>query len=276
MPDAPAPYLDNVVFNGWDYVRPLPADVRDDRYLHGSDPWLVFCCILERAKLGDFEHRGRLPSLWSSGDADLRFCAQYVFAFIARAHELHAFDTDITGDDVPWRMETADHAALSGSLVLVDTFIKGYRAAFGETTRSVMEDGLSSLLVCDPESRLVVDCLLAKDRTAGEARLHSLARQQAEQFGDNTSFYQGKPLTLTAVAADVGSVLGEDDPAESFENLQSLVTRLQTMVGFSQAGMFDEDQRTWNEPAIRAQITACEGLQQAPGTRHFFGHPAPL
>lgn len=60
---------------------------------------------------------------------------------------------EIVAEDAKSRMESADHAATSGSLRFVDMFIEGYRRAFGETTRMAMEEGLANLLTPDPGSR---------------------------------------------------------------------------------------------------------------------------
>jgi hypothetical protein len=76
--------------------------------------------------------------------------------------------------------------------------------------------------------------------------------------------------------ADIESVLVEDEPAEWFAHLQSLVTRLQTMVGFSRASMFDAEAEAWDETAIRRALAASADLGFVPGVRYFFGHPAPL
>jgi hypothetical protein len=274
-PDEPG-FLDYVAFTGWDYRRPPPADVRDSRYLCAGDPWLTFCCILERAKLGDFEHRRRLPTLWQTDDVELRFAAQYLLASIGRQEDLRAFEPDIVAEDACWRMETADHAAVSGSLTLVEAFIGGHRVAFGETTRLAMEEGLANLLTPDPESRLIVDCLLSTDRAAGEERLRTLARKQRDEYGPDVSLYRAVPLTVASIVADIEGVLAEDEPIESFAHLQSLVARLQTMVGFSRASMFDEAAEVWDEPAIRRALAATAELGFTPGVRYFFGHPAPL
>lgn len=272
--------LGYVYFEGWDYRQPPAADITDERNLEHADPWTVFCCILECAKRGDFSFSHRLPALWNTEDADLRFACQYLLASIGSEQQLRAFDETITAADANWRMETADHAALSGSLTFVDTFINGYRVAFGETTRAAMKDGLSNLLLTDPDSRVVTDCLLDADRPRGEARLRELATQQRNQFGAGVAFYRGAPLTAAAIIADIDRVLTEGEPAESFAHLQSLVTRLQTMVGFSQTGMFTESEDgtsdRWNEPLIRHHLERAAGQPFTPGIRYFFGHPAPL
>jgi hypothetical protein len=269
-------FLDYVAFTGWDYRRPPPADVRDSRYLEGGDPWLTFCCILERAKLGDFEERRRLPALWQTDDVELRFAAQYLLASIGRQEDMRAFEADILAEDTGWRMETADHASVSGSLTFVEAFMRGYRLAFGETTRHAMEEGLANLLTPDPDSRLVVDCLLCTDRAAGEERLRTLARKQRDAYGRDVSLYRAVPVTVDALIGDIERVLAEDEPIESFAHLQSLVTRLQTMVGFSRASMFDEEAEVWDESAIRRALAASAELGFVPGVRYFFGHPAPL
>jgi len=273
------PYVANVYFEGWDYRVPVPDDVRAQHNLDHVDPWLRLLCILERAKEGDLTHGPRLAALCNAEDTDLRFAAQYLLAHVGTTDDLRVLQGDISTAGGDWRMETADHAALSGSLTFVDTFIAGYRIAFGETTRGAMEDGLSNLLTTDPDSRFVADCLHAQDREAGEDRLRERARQQAINFGPGVALYRGSPLTIAAVTEDIDETL-TGEPWESFAHLQSLVTRLQTMIGFSQSGLFTEADdglaHKWDEPRIREIIDHARSLTFESGLRHFWGHPAPL
>lgn len=275
MAKAPTDYLDYVYFTGWDYAMTPPADVADGAYLNHSDPWLVFCCVLERAKLGDFDSVGRLPALWDVAGVSLQLAVQYLLASVGTEQQLSVLDAEITEERSRWRMEAADHAAVSGSLRFVDIFISGYRAAFGETSRMAMEEGLSNLLSIDDESRVVVDCLTSRDRPKGEAHLRALAHKQCASYGPKVSLYRGVPVTLQAISADIIETLADSQPVESRAHLQGLLTRLQTMVGFSQAGMFNDDD-TWNEEPICAQLERASKLSYEPGVRYFFGHPAPL
>jgi hypothetical protein len=123
-------FLDNVYFSGWDYRKPLPSGIAEANNLQDDDPWIVFCCILERAKQGDFHHVDRLKDHCRIDDIVLRHAAQYLLACVGREEQLRVLDADILCEDGAYRMEAADHAAVSGSLRFVDAFIKGYHLAF--------------------------------------------------------------------------------------------------------------------------------------------------
>lgn len=271
-------YLGVVEFEGWDYRKPVPSGIKNRRFLEDANPWLRFLCILERAKDGDFSQGDRLAGICISDDYDLRFAAQYLLASIGTEDHLQVLKDAILKEG-GWRMEAADHAAISGSLTFVETFIAGYRIAFGETTRAAMEDGLSNLLVCDPESRFVADCLVSQDQQLGVARLHEAAMGKNAAFGPGVSLYRGHPLRVDAVVKDAVRIL-EEESSEFFAALQSQLTRLQTMLGFSQAGMFRESEdgvsHEWDEPLIRRTLDEATRVEFESGTRYFFGHRAPL
>lgn len=99
-------------------------------------------------------------------------------------------------------------------------------------------------------------------------------------FFDNVHFsgwdYRGAPLSLQRIVVDIDAFLDGPDLAEAFPSVQSLVTRLQSLVGFSQRGMFDELNSKWDEALIRRQLRRAKQRACTPGLRTFFGHPAPL
>lgn len=268
------PYFGYVAFDGWDYLLAPPADILDVSYLSHDDPWMILCCILERAKLGDFSLTMKLHPLCYSTNSDICLTAKYLMAAIGTSEEIQIFSKKILGES-RWRMETADYATLTGSLQFLQTFIDGYRIAFGETTRMAMEDGLSNLLMTDPEDLFVMDCLGANPKE-GEENLKRAGREQAKRFGKKTSFLNGVPFSLKALADEADSLISEEDRDESFESIRSSLTKLQTALGFSQRGMFDEDDRSFDEALIREQLAVARSFDGVDGVRYFFGHPTPL
>ena len=274
MTSKEAQYLGCVEFEGWDYQEAPPADVADLRYLQSQKPWLALCCILERAKSGEFSAVHLLPSLARNNPGLLADTAHFLLACVGSMEDLQILEHEILREDGD-RMTAADCAVQSGSLQFLGSFIAGHRVAFGETTRMAMEEGLSNLLLSDPESNKVIECLTADRRDEGEEELRAMARTQRATFGDKASMYRGRPLTLGAIIDDIEPILhGRDE--QDFAYLRSLMTRVQTMAGFSQQELFDEETQSWNELAIRKTLKAAKQLQGVPGMRYFFGHPVPL
>jgi hypothetical protein len=260
---------------GYHYASAPPPDLADDHYLQSDIDWLVFLCVFEKAKAGDWSRLNLLPQLvqrnWDpylSGEAlDLLGAAgpkpllKEVIPFMF--HPVY----DI-------RLDAYAAAGMSYDLMFMEPLLKA-RTQHLSGERGMIANVLSDLL--ESKASAIAEPMRISHQ-AYEELVRKTAKEVVEKAGPGVPVFEGSTLQLKHITDRILAFTQDRNVQDYAGTLMDLLHRFEAMTGVPRPGLF-EGEGTPLTLSIRALVIDFiekGGLAKfQPGQRYFFGHAIP-